>query len=314
MRTARKEALLRVAAILVGAAALCTQARAGETSRGGTFLPLGWDARGAGLGGAATILVRDERSSYWNPANLTHLTDPRVSFGTTRLIEGLESRFSTLCVGAGLTEELSFPDSTFKWRRFAVALSASHLGLVLSEGSEWGEGALGFSAAYAISNYNSVGLTLRILKNWTDLENADASGLALDAGVTERLSSHTWFALAGKNVLNRVSYPDRKEQLDPVWNVALAYERLLGLISIECDAVLKNKVLNRFLTGIECSVAEDLFFVAGGLDCRLTEGERVIPSFGFGSSYRIYEVAGSFSFDPDEALGTQTRLSLSLIF
>ena len=314
MRTARKEVILRIAAILIGATALCGQAQAGETSRGGTFLPLGWDSRGASLGGAATILVRDERSSYWNPANLTYLTHPRVSFGTTKLIEGLDSRFSTLCAGAGLAGKLYSPDSTFTWRRFAVALSVSHLGLVLSEGSPWGESSLGFSAAYAISNYNSVGLTLRVLKNWTDLENADAWGMALDLGVTERLSNHTWFALAGKNVLNQVSYPGRKEQLDAVWNIALAYERLFGRISIECDAVIKNNVLNRFLAGIECSISKDLFFVAGGLDCRLTEGERAIPSFGVGTSFRLSELGLSFSFDPEEAFGTQTRLSLSLIF
>ncbi len=314
MKTIRREAILCSAAFLLGAAALCAQARAGETSRGGTFLPLGWDARGASLGGAATILVKDERSAYWNPANLTYLTDPRMSFGTTRLIEGLDSRYSTFSAGAGLTEELLSPDSAFTWRRFAVALSASHLGLELAGGSKWGESSLGLSAAYAITSYNSVGLTVRTLKNWTDLENADAWGMALDLGVTERLSNHSWFALAGRNVLNQVHYEERKEQLDPSWNVALAYEKLLGRISVECDAVIRNKALNRFLTGVECTVAEDLFFVAGGLDWRLTEGERVIPSFGFGTSYSVSELAISFSFDPRDAFGRQTRLSLSLIF
>jgi hypothetical protein len=314
MRTIRTEAALGIAAILLGSAALCAHAWAGETSRGGTFLPLGWDARGTGLGGAATILLRDDRSVYWNPANLAYLTDPRVTFGTTRLIEGLDSRFNTFSAGLGLTEQSQSPDSTLPWRRAAVALSASHLGLTLSEGTTWGESSIGISAAYAITSYNSVGLTARMLKNWTDLENADAWGMALDLGVTERLSRHTWFALAGKNVLNQIHYPDRDEQLDPLWNVALAYEDLFGLISVECDAVIKSKTLTRFLAGLECSVASDLLIVDGGLDCRLTEGERVIPSLGLAARYRVSELALSFSFDPQEAFGTQTRLSATLIF
>jgi len=314
MRTVLRRTRFRIAAILIASAALCAHARAGETSRGGAFLPLGWDARGASLGGAATILARDERSAYWNPANLTYLTRPRISFGTTELIEGVDSRYSTFCAGAGLTEKLSYPDSNTIWRRFAVALSASHLGLVLSEGSGWGESTLGISAAYAFTNYSSIGVTLRALKNWTDLENADAWGMALDLGVTERLGSHTWFALAARNVLNEVSYSGRKEQLEPVWNIAFAYERLFDRVSIECDAVVKNSALNRFLAGIECSIVDDLLYVTGGADCRLTEGERAIPSFGLRASYRVAELALGFSFDPQEAFGTQSRVSLGLMF
>jgi hypothetical protein len=314
MKAIRAQGVLRLAAILIGASGFVTQALAGETSRGGTFLPLGWDARGAGLGGAATILVRDDRSSYWNPANLVYLPGHRVSFGSTKLIEGLDSRFSTLSVGTGLTESRFSPDSAFTWKTFAIALSASHLGLVLSEGSRWSESTLGVSAAFAMANYSAVGLTFRVLKSWTDLADANAWGVALDAGVTERLSGHTWFALVGRNILNQISYPGRKEQLDAVWNVALAYENLLDAVSVECDVVLKERSLNRLLVGAQYEFAKDLFFVTGGLDCRLTEGERVIPGFGFGSSYRMAELALAFTFDPQDAFGTQSRLSVSLIF
>ena len=47
---------LTILLALAAAAPLFSSAAAGQSSQGGTFLPLGWDARGEGLAGAATIL------------------------------------------------------------------------------------------------------------------------------------------------------------------------------------------------------------------------------------------------------------------
>jgi hypothetical protein len=100
----RRLALGLFIASAVGAG-LGARAGASEFSRGGTFILPAWDARGAALGGAATILIRDERSAYWNPANLVFLTSARITAGTMEPVPGLDDRYSILCAGIALFEK-----------------------------------------------------------------------------------------------------------------------------------------------------------------------------------------------------------------
>ncbi len=284
---------------------------AGESSRGGTFLPMGWGAKGAGLGGAATILIRDDRSGYWNPANLTMLISPRVSIGTTKPVPELENWYSILSVGTGFMDFRTEPDDDVRMRRLGAALTVSHLGLDLAAGSRWSESTVGLSFALAPNHYNTLGFTCRIMKSWTDLDDADAWGTAFDVGWTALLRNRLWFSVVGRNVYSMISYPDRDEEVDPAWNLALAYERFMERISFECDAVLKYASLNRLLIGSEISILENMLYIVGGADVRLSEGERSIPSFGLGFTFFSTEVSLAFTFDPEDAFGRQTRVSIS---
>jgi hypothetical protein len=314
MKRPLRRACAALAATIVAAAVACPAARAGETSRGGAFLPLGWDARGMSLGGAATVLVRGEESAYWNPANLSYIDGGGVSIGMVQLVEGLPSRYSTFSAGIGFGEAALDPDSSYRSHRFAMALSISQLGLELAGGSGWDETTLGLSAAYAFTSYSSVGLTIRGLKNKTDLADAGASGWAVDLGLTERITRRIWIGIAARDVASRIAWPERSESLDPRWSVAIAAVDLPGRVSVEFDVVLKRGALERVLAGAEMRVYENLLVLAGGLDTRLIDGERTIPSFGFGSSYGFVELFAGFSFDPLDAFGRRTRISLSLDF
>lgn len=300
------------AALLV--AALGAPLVAGETSRGGAFLPLGWDARGMSLGGAATVLVRDEQAAYWNPANLVYLDGVGLGGGMVKLVAGLPSNYGTFAAGAGLGEARLSPERSYAWHRFSMAVSLSQLGLELAGGSGWDETTVGVSAAYAFTHFSAIGVTLRGLANRTDLADADASGYAVDVGVTERITRRAWFALCARNVTGSVSYPDRKESFDALWNVALAAEDLPGGLAAECDVVLKGSAISRFLAGAELPIAGRLLRVTGGLDIRLTEGERTIPSFGIGSGWRFAEVFAGFVFDPLDAFGQRTYVTARLAF
>jgi hypothetical protein len=284
---------------------------AGESSRGGTFLPMGWDAKGEGLGGAATILIRDDRSAYWNPANLTFLMSPSLSLGITEPVPDLDNRYSIFSVGTGLFEVRSQPGSEAAMRRLGIALTATHLGLELAGGSGWSESSLGISGAFAPNHYNSLGFTWRMLKSWTDLDDANAWGYALDLGWTGLLRSRLRLGVVGRNIISGISYPQRDEEIDPTWNIASAYEGIFEKISTECDAVLKGGKLIRFLTGVELMIWKDVLFTVGGVDFRLSEGKRTILHIGFGSIYRSSEISLAFRFDPDDALGRQTRISIS---
>ena len=309
-----RRTICALGAIAAAGSIAASMALAGETSRGGAFLPLGWDARGMSLGGAATVLVRGEESAYWNPANLAYIERGGVSLGMVQLVDGLPSRYSTFSAGIGFGEASYDPDSTLRSHRFAMALSISQLGLELAGGSGWDETTLGLSAAYAFTSYSSFGLTVRGLKNKTDLADAGASGWAVDLGLTERITRRVWLGIAARDVAGRVSWPARSETLDPRWNVAIAVTDLPGRLSMEWDVVLKRGSIERVLAGAEIRVYEDLLVLAGGLDARLVEGERTIPSFGVGSSYGFVELFAGFSFDPLDEFGRRTRVSLSFDF
>jgi hypothetical protein len=98
------------------------------------------------------------------------------------------------------------------------------------------------------------------------------------------------------------------------WSLAFAYRGLLDRVSIECDAVVKYGVLNRLLTGVEIAVVPDLLTLLAGSDIRMAQGPRMIPSFGLATAYRFAEVSLAESFDPENAFGRQTRVSMSFLF
>ena len=159
--TASPAAAILAAALIAAsfAAGLPRGAEAGEGSRGGTFLPLGWDARGQALGGAGALLVRDEGAVYWNPANLVFLDSPGAGIGTMQPFPGLANRYTVLSAGTGLLDRRVSRDGLVTVRRLALAVSVSHLGLDLAGGSAWNEGTGGVSVAWSFNAYNYIGLS-----------------------------------------------------------------------------------------------------------------------------------------------------------
>jgi hypothetical protein len=248
MKRPLRRACAALAATIVAAAVACPAARAGETSRGGAFLPLGWDARGMSLGGAATVLVRGEESAYWNPANLSYIDGGGVSIGMVQLVEGLPSRYSTFSAGIGFGEAALDPDSSYRSHRFAMALSISQLGLELAGGSGWDETTLGLSAAYAFTSYSSVGLTIRGLKNKTDLADAGASGWAVDLGLTERITRRIIHAIENPHI-DIVAHPtcrligEREPtavNTEAVFHAAAKYKKVLEINAMPVRLDLKD--------------------------------------------------------------------------
>jgi hypothetical protein len=304
----------RVAAIATALSIASSPLLADESSRGGTFLPMGWSARGAGLGGAATILIRDERSAYWNPANLSFLFSTGVTVGSTKPVPGLDGWHTVMSVGTGLLDVRTRGDGTPVMKRVGVAVTATHLGLDLAQGSGWNEGTFGVSFAFSPNHYNSLGLSLRGMKSWTDLEDAGAWGMALDLGWTAILTEQLWFAVVSKNTYSTVSYPNVSEELDPLLSIALAYTGLFDRFSIESDMVFRRGILDRVLAGAELRILDERLYVSGGIDVRYYGGERTIPSFGVGSVLGPICVDLAFVFDPEDAFGRKTLASIGYRF
>ncbi|MBU8921880.1 MAG: hypothetical protein KOO63_08675 [Bacteroidales bacterium] len=312
MTCKRKITSFIIAAVLVPLFSVMVSAT--EGSRGGTFLPMGWDARGEALGGAATLLARDDGAAYYNPANLVFLRSTRLTAGVTRPVPGLDNLYSIITVGTGFMDTRTSPDGTIEVKRLAAAVSISHLGLKLAGGSAWNEGTAGFSMAFSLNHFNSIGATVRFMRSWTDLDDADSWGMAYDFGWTTRLYRNLWFGLVARNTSSIIHYPEIDEELDSSINLALSLEDLFGRVSVEGDIVTKAGEMNRVLLGSEIVIVEGTLSILGGIDARLVNYSRTITSFGLLTSLAATDIALSFTFDPEDAFGRQTRLSLSYQF
>jgi len=288
-----------------------TAASSQTSSMGGTFLPMGWGARGASLADAGTIIIRDDRSVYWNPANLVFLRSAMATIATTKPIPDMDIRYTTLSIATGILDTRFSPDSTRQLKQVAVGLGITDMGLTLAGGSRWHENTFGISFAISPNHYNALGVTLRILHSSTNLEDANSSGIAIDAGWTAVLTNRLYLALFGRNIVNRVKYPASTQKIDPTWNVALAYTNIYKLATIEGDLVLKGSSIYRIMTAVEVTLFEDLLIIRGGLDRRIADGERTIFTLGMGTVYSFSEISLGFRFDPEDAFGRQTFVSVS---
>jgi len=289
--------------------------RAGEGSQGGTFLPLGWDARGQALGGAGTILVRDEAAAYWNPANLVFLTTPGVGIGTTKPIPGMDNLYSVVSIGTGLLDSRTSVDGKVEVRRLAIAMTISHLGLKLSEGSGWNEGTVGFSAAFSFNPYNYIGVSWRMMKSWSDVDDAGAWGSSIDLAFTTRLSRHMWLAAMLRDVWSKIHYPESSWEINPSIVLAASVERLLyGRFSAELDVVFRENELNSYRLGGELTLIREMLWLQAGADVRTVNYSRTIPWCGVTAGIGGARLALAFGFDPEDDLGRQTRVTAAYRF
>ncbi len=286
-----------------------------EGSQGGTFLPLGWDARGQALGGAGTILVRDEAAAYWNPANLVFLTSPGIGIGTTKPIPGMDNLYTVVSLGTGLLDHRRSIDGTVEVRRLAVAMTISHLGLKLSEGSGWNEGTVGLSAAFSFNPYNYIGVSWRMMKSWSDVDDAGAWGSALDIALTTRLTRHIWFAATVKDVWSKVHYPFSSWEIGPTVSFAASVEEIIyGRFSTEFDVLFREGELSSYRLGGELSLISSILWLQAGADIRTVNYSRTIPWCGVTAELGGARLALAFGFDPDDNLGRQTRVTAAYRF
>jgi len=307
---ARRLFITAAVALLLPCAAM-----AGDGSQGGTFLPLGWDARGQALGGAGTILVRDEAAAYWNPSNLVFMTSPGIGIGTTKPIPGMDNLYSVVSFATGLLDSRTSVDKAVEVRRLAVGVTMSHLGLKLSEGSGWNEGTLGLSAAFSFNPYNFIGVSWRGMKSWSDVDDAGAWGSAIDIAFTTRISRHMWLAAVAKDAWSKVHYPQSSWEIGPTVSFAASIEEIIfGRFSAELDVIFREGELNSYRLGGELNLIRNILQLQAGADVRVVNYSRTVPWCGVTAGLGGARIALAFGFDPEDELGRKTRVTAAYRF
>ena len=153
-----------------------TITKAGTTS--GQFFKIGMSARGAGMGDAATAIVSDGSSIFWNPAGLAYVTTGEVSVSHLNWIAGIKS--------SGMTLAYPIPDiGTLGLNVVSLSIPQDEVTTVSQpEGTgeyfDGGDFSIGVAFSKQVTDRFSFGVTAKVLQEriWT----MSASSMAVDVG------------------------------------------------------------------------------------------------------------------------------------
>lgn len=295
---------------VVGAA---SGAGASDWSAGGAFLPLGHGARAHGLGGAVIAMGRDDASAYWNPANLAWI-EPKssVTLMHAALFPEVDNGYQTVSFGMPRGPRLGEPEQRLRPCQWGFGAFVGHLGLGFEAG-DWTENRLQLAAAYALSNYASLGLSARFMWLTNDFEGGNAHGGGFDAGLSLLLTDALTVALVVRDAYSEVQYDTkRSEILAPGFELGIDYR--WRTLEVEADGTGREGGLQRTALGCEWRPHGEWIAVRGGWTAIRAGESRSYPSAGVGLRTRGLVVDYGAAFDNADATGIGQRVSLQLVF
>ncbi len=303
----RSLAYVFVAVLVVAAAA---PAFAGY-SRGGGFTAPGYGARAWGLGGAATAIGADESATYWNPALLSHLGEKRLGFAYVDLVPGAEAQQSYLAFAMPLKEG-PLEEPGLEYATHALGAIYGNLSLDLSDGKKYTENSLLIGYSYAPAYFISVGASFGMLFSAGDLDNFDAKGTTVSAGIRIALLEKLSLGLVARNMFSKILFDSGENvSLERAFTLGLGYQ-LFDTVSLEGDFVNAYGGLARMVIGGEATLFSDLLVLRGGLSA-ITSGEnRSIPHLGIGVHFNRIYIDYNANFDSEEAFENTHRFSLGI--
>ena len=110
MRNTHRHVHLILVALLTAASAFPHSGLAASRAKyGGEFLAIGVGGRALGLGGAYAALANDVTAGYWNPAGLSRMNYPQITFMHDERFGGLVNYdYSAAAMPLGATQSLGF--------------------------------------------------------------------------------------------------------------------------------------------------------------------------------------------------------------
>lgn len=174
---------------------------ASRAKYGGEFLAIGVGGRALGLGGAYAALASDVTAGYWNPAGLSRMSYPQITFMHDERFGGLVNYdYSAAAMPLGASQTLGFSVIRLGVDDIANTTAAwtdlNNNGLIESNEldnskityfnvADW---AFLLSYAKKATNEFSYGVNLKVIRR----ENGEASatGIGFDVGAQYRVTEH----------------------------------------------------------------------------------------------------------------------------
>jgi len=294
---------------LVAAAALfalCGNLTAASSSiTAGAFAGLPVSVRGAGMGGAYSVVATGSGSAYHNPA--------WMGFAETRSAGISYADLSSLGLVRNVYLDYVQPDRGYgasglywNWRGTEVEGPGGigELG--------YAENTLCYALGKRIGQYVAVGVALKGYIISTDIEDAGGKGGGLDLALYAEPDPFTTVGLLVRNALSRISWDTGLSDNLPV-------EIEIGVSYLILDELLAASELRfergdyaSFAIGGEYAILPEVFYIRGGLTRRF---DRTSPAFGLGFNHAGFRLDYAAEIDSGHAgLGTTHRVGMNLDF
>jgi hypothetical protein len=271
------------------------------------FLKLGAGARATALGEAVTSVVNDVTAAYWNPAGLTQIHTPEVSFMQKSSLVGSNYQYA---------------GGAFPGLRHTVALSLYRMDYGSIERYSAADVRDGSFSADSLSAAVSVGTKISANLSWglsakliqESIETEKASGFAGDLGLLYH-EDQTSFGVAVQHLGAGLKFVQDKGYLPMTVRAGASHKFLEKKVQASLDVSKPVDNNASFHTGLEYNV-NTLFVLRGGY--KVTPGNTLDVGGltgicgGFGVNFRSFTL--DYAFVPFGDLGNTQSVSVVVRF
>lgn len=185
---------------------IATSVYAGDVARKGTtgaeqlLIPVG--ARGIATGGAFLANITGLESIYYNPAGLDIYPQTEAMFSYVSYLADINISYFAISTSLGDVGSIGFDLKTFDFGDIPVTNESFPDGT----GETYSPSflTLGFTYSKILTDRISIGTNLKLITE--NIQNTNATGFALDAGVQYRFSEALMIGAAVKNIGSDMSY------------------------------------------------------------------------------------------------------------
>lgn len=304
---------LRVGLALALATTFAAPVRPAAAATTSAFPDAGGGPRAIALGGHLVALPVDDLALESNPGRLVYAAGS-VSGQVDRLDPDLDLWRGRIGAAFGIAGSAAEPLQSSQPRRMAFGVSLAGQGLTLLGGSSYRETVVSAGLAYAPTNVGALGVAVRAMRSMSDVVGAEATGFAVDVGLSLDVADHWDVALAIKDAFGRTKYEDSDDEdraARVTLGVAAARHRLW---QAEVDYVFQYNEIAALSGGVEAHVLPGTLDLRAGVSRELLGVARVAPSFGLGLRVSRLHFDYAFRSDPDGAFETQHRAALGAHF
>lgn len=274
------------------------------------FLKIKADARATAMGEAVTSVVRSSEAIFWNPANLSDVSDLDVSisyldwlldmshtaFSFAKSISG----YGTVGIHAMFTDVGSVEETRVDhlFRDESTGLYNPGLtGNIVTPGSQ----IFGLSFSRYVTDKFSFGLTVKYARE--DLVTHSASSIIFDGGITYRTGFRSLvLAAAIREFGPEVTFVNKSYPLPQTLTIGFSAELLapgnalfmqsdVGRLLVAFDMVEARDAAQQYHTGMELSF-RDFFFLRGGYKINYNEQGLTL---GFG--LKVFQTRIDYAFN-----------------
>jgi hypothetical protein len=191
-----------------------------------------------------------------------------------------------------------------------LGIRLDHVGVELSQGTNWGWDLLSAGFGYRLTPYASIGLAAKYLFSRQAPEGTGVQAFAADLGAVLEMTPGLKLGLTVGNPVGSFRWDDGENESPPLGIGLGAGVQLPYSVSGDVVVALSDSDPARGGIGMEIPVAMTGFNIRGGYLYRSGDYSRNILTAGFGYAIRTFEVDYAVRVDDELALGTTHHFSL----